>query len=38
MLDTRLCAFILREQPEAVLKRLEQSVMRGHRIAISAIT
>ncbi|MDF7563701.1 PIN domain-containing protein [Escherichia coli] len=38
MLDTRLCAFILREQPEAVLGRLEQAVLRGHRIVISAFT
>ncbi|HFK4066675.1 MULTISPECIES: type II toxin-antitoxin system VapC family toxin [Enterobacter] len=38
MLDTRFCAFILREQPEAVLARLEQAVLRGHRIVISAVT
>ncbi|HCI6825689.1 TPA: PIN domain-containing protein [Klebsiella variicola subsp. variicola] len=38
MLDTRFCAFILREQPEAVLGWLEQAVLRGHRIVISAIT
>lgn len=38
MLDTRLCAFILREQPEALLIRLEQAVLDGHRIVISAIT
>lgn len=38
MLDTRFCAFILREQPEAVLGRLEQAVLRGHRIVISAVT
>lgn len=38
MLDTRLCAFIMREQPEAVLGRLEQAVLRGHRIVISAVT
>lgn len=28
----------MREQPEAVLKRLEQAVLRGHRIVVSAIT
>lgn len=38
MLDTNICSFIMREQPEAVLKRLEQAVLRGHRIVISAIT
>ena len=38
MLDTRLCAYIMREQPEAVLKRLEQAVLRGDRIVISAVT
>jgi tRNA(fMet)-specific endonuclease VapC len=32
MLDTCICSFIMREQPEAVLKRLEQAVLRGqHR-------
>ncbi|WP_048961490.1 type II toxin-antitoxin system VapC family toxin [Enterobacter bugandensis] len=38
MLDTCICSFIMREQPEAVLKRLEQTVLRGHRIVVSAIT
>ena len=38
MLDTCICSFIMREQPEAVLKRLAQAVLRGHRIVISAIT
>lgn len=28
----------MREQPEAVLKNLEQAVLRGHRIVVSAIT
>ena len=28
MLDTCICSFIMREQPEAVLKRLEQAVLR----------
>ena len=32
MLDTCICSFIMREQPEAVLKRLEQAVLRGDRI------
>ncbi|ECW2407438.1 type II toxin-antitoxin system VapC family toxin [Salmonella enterica] len=38
MLDTCICLFIMRKQPDAVLKRLEQAVLRGHRIVISAIT
>lgn len=38
MLDTCICSFIMRERPEAVLKRLEQAVPRGHRIVVSAIT
>ena len=38
MLDTRFCAFIMREQPEAVLKRLEQAVLCNQRIVVSAIT
>lgn len=38
ILDTNICSFIIREQPEAVLKRLEQAVLRGHRIVVSAIT
>jgi tRNA(fMet)-specific endonuclease VapC len=37
MLDTNICSFIMREQ-EAVLKRLEQAVLRNHRIVVSAIT
>ncbi|WP_117147084.1 type II toxin-antitoxin system VapC family toxin, partial [Klebsiella pneumoniae] len=35
---TCICSFIMREQPEAVLKRLEQAVLRGQRIVVSAIT
>lgn len=38
MLGTCICSFIMREQPEAVLKRLEQAVLRRHRIVVSAIT
>jgi tRNA(fMet)-specific endonuclease VapC len=29
MLDTHICSFILREQPQAVIKRLEQAVLRA---------
>lgn len=38
MLDTNICSFIMREQPEAVIKRLEQAVLRNNRIVVSAIT
>ena len=38
MLDTNICSLIMRVQPEAVLKRLEQAVLRGHRIVVSIIT
>lgn len=38
MLDTNICSFIMREQPEAVIRRLEQAVLRNHRIVVSAIT
>lgn len=38
MLDTNICSFIMREQPETVIKRLEQAVLRGHRIVVSAVT
>ncbi|OMQ23842.1 type II toxin-antitoxin system VapC family toxin [Serratia oryzae] len=38
MLDTNICSFIMREQPEAVIKCLEQAVLRNHRIVVSAIT
>ncbi|KAF6660647.1 type II toxin-antitoxin system VapC family toxin [Enterobacteriaceae bacterium EKM102V] len=38
MLDTCICSFIMREQPTAVIERLEQAVLRGHRIVVSAVT
>ena len=38
MLDTNICSFIMREQPAAVLKRLEQAMLRGDRIVVSAVT
>lgn len=38
MLDTNICSFIMREQPVAVIDRLEQAVLRNHRIVVSAIT
>lgn len=38
MLDTNICSFIMREQPEAVIRRLEQTVLHNHRIVVSAIT
>ncbi|WP_337014346.1 type II toxin-antitoxin system VapC family toxin [Pantoea sp. AS142] len=38
MLDTNICSFIMREQPDAVLERLAQAVLRNQRIVVSAIT
>lgn len=38
MLDTCICSFIMREHPEAVLRRLAAAVARNDRIVISAIT
>jgi tRNA(fMet)-specific endonuclease VapC len=38
MLDTCICSFIMREQPETVLKPLEQAILRSHHIVVSAIT
>lgn len=38
MLDTCICSFIMREQPDAVLQRLAQAVLRNQRIVVSAIT
>ena len=36
MLDTCICSFIMREQPEAVLKRLELAVLCGLRRAATS--
>lgn len=38
MLDTCICSFIMREHPDAVIRRLASEVGRGNRIVISAIT
>lgn len=38
MLDTNICSFIMREQSEVVLKRLEPAVLRDQRIVVSVIT
>lgn len=38
MLDTCICSFIQREQPQQVLERLQQAHAKHHRIVISAIT
>lgn len=32
ILDTTICSFIMHEQPEAVIKRLEHAVLRNHRM------
>lgn len=38
MLDTCICSFIMREQPQAVLQRLTSAVEQQNRIVISSIT
>jgi len=38
MLDTCICSFIQREQPQQVLERLQQAHSQNHRIVVSAIT
>jgi tRNA(fMet)-specific endonuclease VapC len=38
MPDTNICSFIMCEQPDAVIKRLEKAMLRNHRIMVSAIT
>lgn len=38
MLDTSTCSFIMCEQPEVVLKRLEQTALRNHCIMVSDIS
>lgn len=38
MLDTNICTFIMREQPEILLQRLQQAVSRRHKVVVSAIT
>lgn len=35
MVETWICSFIMREPPEAVMKRLEQAVLRNRRIMVS---
>jgi len=38
MLDTNICSFIMREQPEVVLHRLHEHSLQKHKIVVSAIT
>ena len=38
MLDTNICSFIMREQPETLLKVLQGHVEKKDRLVISAIT
>ncbi|MDL2275408.1 type II toxin-antitoxin system VapC family toxin [Desulfosarcina sp. OttesenSCG-928-G10] len=38
MLDTNICAFIMRERPAAVIERLEKAVKARSLIVVSAIT
>jgi len=38
MLDTNICSFIMREQPQAVLHKLHMYSTQKHKIVVSAIT
>jgi len=38
MLDTCICSFIQREQPQQVLERLQKTHAQQHQIVVSAIT
>jgi len=38
MLDTCICSYIMREQPESVLLKLQQVVAEQNRVVVSAIT
>jgi len=38
MLDTNICSFIMREQPQVVISKLQQCVLRRDRIVVSSIT
>ncbi|MGR3807789.1 PIN domain-containing protein [Pasteurella testudinis] len=38
MLDTNICSFIMREQPEILIERLQQCAIQRHTIVVSAIT
>jgi tRNA(fMet)-specific endonuclease VapC len=38
MLDTNICAFIMRERPASVLERLQEVAESQHQIVISVIT
>ncbi len=38
MLDTNICSFLIRKKPEYLLDKLQQTVVSGHQIVISAIT
>ena len=38
MLDTNICSFIMREQPEIVLYKLNEHSTQKHKLVVSAIT
>jgi len=38
MLDTNICSFLIRNNPEYLLDKLQMQVMSGHQIVISSIT
>jgi len=38
MLDTNICSFVMREQPESLLGKFQQTVKNKDRLVVSAIT
>lgn len=38
MLDTNICSFLIRNKPEYLLSKLQETVTAGHQIVVSAIT
>ena len=38
MLDTNICSFLIRKRPDYLLDKLQQTVVSGHQLVVSAIT
>jgi tRNA(fMet)-specific endonuclease VapC len=38
MLDTNTCSFLIRQRPDYLLDKLQQTVVSGHQVVVSAIT
>ena len=38
MLDTNICSFLIRKRPDYLLDKLQQTVVSGHQVVVSAIT